>query len=146
MSEQTVMEIARDPQGNIATYDREATLRAYSNLSLGCADRCECKCCAIYRTVRGRDIFPADFLEVADAIGIDVLKDSEVTFYCDPEYPEGSSGFMEGEFLFVGSTAATNRDGAWGFVREDIAKNPDVFGETVASLVFSIPLPWSAID
>ena len=100
------METLSDASGNTATFDRAATVRAYAVLARGRTDECDCFYCAKYRQLRGRNIFPAQMLDVCDRLGIDVLKEGEITVV------EGSESGMlcyTGELHFVGEVRVNLR-------------------------------------
>jgi hypothetical protein len=60
-------------------YDPEATRRCYAQLTVGSG--CDCNQCRNFQQV-GASAFPADFLSLADSLGLDVTKPAELCHYC----------------------------------------------------------------
>jgi hypothetical protein len=95
--------------------DREATLRAYAAAEFGGADTCECDGCRNFRVAR-KNVFPKEFLELLDRLGIDPAKDGEV--YHNGRLAPGCHHYG-GWYHFVGAllkTADSHVDMGGGFL------------------------------
>ncbi|HEX3304373.1 MAG TPA: hypothetical protein VHR64_15920 [Thermomicrobiales bacterium] len=83
--------------------DRDATVLAYLQVERGGADMCDCSGCRNFRLARAQ-AFPRDFLALLDELGIDALKDAEVSHVA-----RLASGhhIYEGWYHFVGALEHT---------------------------------------
>jgi hypothetical protein len=139
-----------DPNGNVATFDRAATVEAYNALLGGSTDGCECVYCANYRLYRERRLFPRALLDVCESLGIDITKEGEITH--DGLNAIGNST-CTGEMDFVGTVSIHThtsegvpvsdlRPEGWAFARNGGPTPPSVFGKEVGVVAFSLELPW----
>jgi len=83
-------------------FDREATLSLYrQTIVVPCADQCSCIGCKNFAAQRGK-VFPGEFLQFLNELGVDPLKEWEVFDYnFDPKKPR-KHVLYGGWFLFVG--------------------------------------------
>jgi len=92
--------------GRKSSVDRDATIRAYAQAERGGADRCTCNGCRNFRLARMR-VFPPEFLELLDRLGIDPRKDGEV--YRNARLAPGRHNYG-GWFHFIGTLDAPDSD------------------------------------
>ncbi len=112
--------------------DRDATVAAYLQVPHGQANDCPCSGCRNFALLREK-IYPTEFRNLLDTIGIDGNKEGEAVHYGPVE---GSLHFYGGWFYFVGEIAFQYFC-SWIFPRP-----PAIFGSQVASLEFATRLPW----
>jgi len=144
-------------------FDRDVTVAAYLQVPHGQANDCPCSGCRNFALLREK-IYPTEFRNLLDTIGIDGNKEGEAVHYGPVE---GSLHFYGGWFYFVGEVAEkgerlveignleargfkdvktmTGHDAhgefqyfcSWIFPRP-----PAIFGSQVATLEFATRLPW----
>jgi len=125
-------------------FDRERTITAYSQTTLGWADRCLCLGCKNFLLFRG-SAYPEAFKVFLEAIGIDPAKEGEAIHYG----PDGARHFYGGWFYFAGEILdAGERLVELGpdfkyFIRTGFPKPPAPFGPKVLAVEFTTFLPWA---
>lgn len=146
----------RRPVGRwLIEYDREATRRCLAALPAGAP--CDCVECRNFDAAEGRT-FPAEFVELAEALGVDVTKPAEL---CHCVREDSGLYLVGGWFHFVGSLVSGDdlirRCGAYRFeqlvpgcefgFRPDAVLVPAVFHmRRVVQLEFVTRVPWSLSD
>lgn len=137
----------------IGKFDPAATRRGYAASNLGHAPRCVCEGCANFELVRP-GLFPASFLALLDALGVDPAKEYEAHYLAPLD---GAMSLYVGTYAFVGRQETETAEGGW---RADVfepvapgafaafspwhgAPSPWPAGET-ARLDFLLVLPWVA--
>jgi hypothetical protein len=142
----------------VIDYDREATRRCFAALPAGAG--CECIECRNFEAAEGR-IFPAEFVALADELGVDLTKPAELCHWCREE----SGSYLVGGWFHVVGALLSGEDlirwtGDAGFYRFDdlvpglqfgfttrIALAPDVFrGLPVVQLEFCARVSWVLSD
>jgi hypothetical protein len=85
------------------TCDRDATVAAYSRVSMGYTAACTCNGCRNFVAARSK-AFPPSFMDLLDSLGIDPTKDAEI--YHTARMSPGKH-LYGGWFHFVGSLEVT---------------------------------------
>jgi hypothetical protein len=123
-------------------FDREATIAAYSQIAQGGSDKCTCQGCRNFALQRER-VYPAEFLEIINTLGIDPAKKGEAVHYG----PKGPLQFYGGWFYFVGELLGERLVDAGNnfqfFIGTSFPKPPASFSAPVAVIKFTTNLPWS---
>jgi hypothetical protein len=121
----------------IGKFDPAATRGRYAEAALGHAPRCACEGCANFELVRP-GLFPASFLALLDALGIDPAKEYEAHYLAPLE---GAMSLYVGMYAFIAHREDEPEPGGW---------RADVF-EPVAPGAFAAfsswpdaPPPWPA--
>jgi hypothetical protein len=130
----------------VITFDREQTIKAYSALQGGDAERCGCAPCLNFAAQR-KSAYPENFCSLLDQLGIDFEKEGEVFEYG----PEGELHLYGGWFYFVGEIITMGErlteDPASGFQywfadAKRLPKPAGDFGDKIIAVEFVTKVPW----
>jgi hypothetical protein len=129
----------------IILYDQEQTLKAYSALKCGDAERCGCSYCLNFAAQR-TTVYPEDFRQLLNQLGIDPEKEGEV-YECGPEGPLRVYGgwlYFVGELVQEGErmTDATTGFQFWIADAKGLPHPAVDFGKNVLAVEFITKLPW----
>jgi hypothetical protein len=126
----------------LVSYDTEAAVAAYSEMSNGGAERCGCAYCRKFIPQRAR-AYPAEFLTLLSRLGIDFTKEGEVFHYGpskDGSQLYGGRFYFVGRLIEAGRRAKTERaafeSGFRYWFSESFPRPPRFFGKNVAALEF----------
>jgi hypothetical protein len=129
----------------VIRYDREQTVRAYSPIERGEAERCGCSYCLNFAAQRTA-AYPDDFRALLNELGIDPEKEGEV-YECGPDGPlriYGGWFYFAGELIAPGERMTETTSG-FQFFFADAKHLPSPkgdFGTNVLALEFITKLPW----
>jgi len=118
--------------GRLEEIDREGTRRAYGRIPAEHPDRCPCAGCKNFEKVRPA-LFPASFLALLEALGIDPLKEHDARYLVPLE---GGMSLYAGTYGFAGKMAEPPREASG-----ETTWRSDVF-EPVAPGAFVSFAPW----
>jgi hypothetical protein len=128
-------------------YDREATRAAYSRITAGGAEFCNCAPCRNWVLSR-HELLPVKFRDLLDRLGIPVERDAEV--YHNARLESGLHSYG-GWYHFVGKVERGERENAsrLSFPPFTVYPHsrpvlvPQVFaGQPVVQLEFECEVPW----
>ena len=94
---------------SIGKFDPAATRRRYAEADLGHAPRCVCEGCANFDLVRP-GLFPASFLALLDALGVDPAKEYEAHYLAPLD---GAMSLYVGTYAFIGRRETEPARGGW---------------------------------
>jgi hypothetical protein len=126
-------------------FDREKTIRAYSAMQTGDAERCGCLYCRNFAAQR-KSAYPDHFRSLLDHLGIDPEKEGEA-YECGPEdglHHYGGWFYCSGEIVTMGERLVKDVSGFqyWFADGKQLPRPPVDFGEKVIAVEFTTKLPW----
>jgi hypothetical protein len=133
----------------VIRFDRERTLKAYSSMKGGDADRCGCSYCRNFAAQRGT-AYPDVFRLLLDQLGIDPQKEGEV-YESGPDGPLTMYGgwlYFAGELVRSGERMTDIGSGFqhWFADAKNLPKPAVDFGPKVLAIEFWTRLPWIIPD
>ena len=135
--------------GSTIKFDRNATVEAYSKLAISHPERCGCEYCKNFIAARP-NVYPPDFKQLLDQLGIDFKKEAEVFHYTRMD---DGKHFYGGVFHFVGEVEKDETcpkeirskhqvDFKWD-ISEGTPIAPGQFGDLkLCELYFDVMVPW----
>jgi hypothetical protein len=128
----------------VAHYDREATVAAYSQLTSGGAERCNCVHCRNFAAQRNQ-LYPEGFRAVLHKLGIDPLKEGyvfdEVGPFPDKVRPTGGWFYFVGDLAESGEKLVSEGEFQYWF-QPAFPRPPACFGNQIAAIEFRARIPW----
>ena len=128
----------------LVRYDRQATQRAYANITEGSADRCGCSECRNFIALRA-SVYPTTFLALLDLLGIDPVKEGHLYAYGPPSNGSIHYGgwlFFCGVIIQIGERLVADSGIQYFVNHRHKAPASGIFGTDALALEFDTKAPW----